>query len=191
MIAPSRLGWMAGVVDLKGRLVYKHNQQRATLQAVLTVHSKESAVIRALSDLTGTKPDMQKSKPLADFMRRGCGEHCPEPHVHVQGEHDGTDMPPIGCWTITGAGLVVVLGELLPLLQVDRGWDQVIEDTTAATALEGRGSSQVLASLFRLQSLGWDVPGVFQDALDEWVLRRVMADAEAAKMAQIAEGDIE
>jgi hypothetical protein len=182
---------MAGIVDLKGRLVYKHNQQRATLQAVLTVHSKKPAVIRALSDLTGTKPDMQKSKPLADFMRRGCGEHCPEPHVHVPGEPSGTDMPPMGCWTITGAGLVVVLLELLPLLQVDRGWDLIIEDTIAATALEGRGSSQVLASLFRLKSLGWDIPEAFQDALDEWVLRRVLADAEAAKMAKIAEGDIE
>jgi hypothetical protein len=84
-----------------------------------------------------------------------------------------------------------VLGELSPHLQVDRGWQQAMEDTTEATVLDGQGSHAVLASLFRLQSLGWDIPEVFQEALDEFVLRRVMADAEAAKMAQIAEGDIE
>lgn len=188
MIPPGRLGWMAGIVDLKGRLVYKNNQQRATPQAVLTVHSKEASVIGALSALTGTKPDMRQGKPLADFMRRGCGEHCPEPHVHVLGGHDGTDMPPIGCWTITGAGLVVVLSELMPLLQVDRSWDQVIEETTTAAVLDGRGSMQVLASLFRLKSLGWDMPEKFEDALDEYVLRRVMGSVE---LPQDAEGDIE
>lgn len=190
MIPPGKLGWMAGVVDLKGRLVYKKNLKRATPQAVLTVNTKEYLVVRGLSALTGTKPEMMKAIPLSDFMRRGCNDHCPEPHVHVN-ELGSTDMPPMARWTISGAGMVTVLGELIPFLQVDRGWEQAMLDTTEATVLDGQGSGMVFASLFRLKSLGWDIPEAFQDALDDYVLRRVQADAEAAKLAQIAEGDIE
>jgi hypothetical protein len=87
--------------------------------------------------------------------------------------------------------MVVVLLELMPFLQVDRGWQAAVEDTMEVTVLEGRGATAVLAQLFRLQSLGWDIPEPFNDALDEYVLRRVMGDAEAAKLATIAEGDIE
>lgn len=191
MIPPGRLGWMAGVVDLKGRLVYKNNKMRATPQAVLTVNSKEFLIIRTLSTMTGTNPEMMKAIPMKDFMRRGCNDHCPEPHVHVS-EIGPTDMPPIGRWTITGAGMVVVLLELIPFLQVDRGWQAAVEDTMEATVLEGRGATAVMTQLFRLRSLGWDIPDVFGAALDEYVLSRVEADAIAAASAlKNDQGDIE
>jgi hypothetical protein len=51
-----------------------------------------------------------------------------------------------------------------------------------------------MTQLFRLRSLGWDIPDVFGEALDEYVMNRVLADAEAAKapgLRKLAEGDIE
>lgn len=190
MIPPGRLGWMAGVVDLKGRLVYKNNRLRATPQAVLTVNSKEFLIIRTLSAMTGTNPEMMKAIPMKDFMRRGCNDHCPEPHVHVS-EMGATEMPPMARWTITGAGMVVVLNELIPFLQVDRGWQAAMEDTMEVTVLDGRGSAAVMTQLFRLRSLGWDIPEEFGTALDEYVLNRVQADAAVADVLKNDQGDIE
>lgn len=153
---------MAGVVDLKGRLVFKKNQQRATTQVVLIVESKEYAVIKELGILTGTRPEVKKEQPLKEFMRRGCQEHCPESHIHVS---DDRTMPAIARWTITGAGMVVVLNNLMPYLRIDRGYSRAIEDVQAVTTLEGKGSGAVMSSLGRLHGLGWELPKDYRDAL--------------------------
>lgn len=162
MIPAPKLGWMAGVVDLKGRLIYKNNRQRATPQVVLVVESKEYPIIKALGALTGTRAEMRKAQPLKEFMRRSCADHCPEAHVHV---NDEREMPQIGRWTITGAGMVVVLTNLMPYLTIDRGYTEAIEQVRAATALEGQGSGMVMASLGRLASLDWELPEDYAQAL--------------------------
>lgn len=164
MIPVNKLGWMAGVIDLKGRLVYKNNKQRKTQQTVLMVENKEMAVIRELGSLTGTAPELIKAKALQDWMRRGCVDHCPEPHVHVS-EYYGLQMPRMARWTITGAGMVVVLDNLMPFLMVDRGYDEAIEKVIASTPLVGQGSGQVQASLRRLKSMGWDLPEQYEHIL--------------------------
>lgn len=165
MIPVPQLGWMAGVVDLKGRLIYKRNQQRATTQVVLMVESKEFAVIKELSRLTGTRPEYKKEQPLKEFMRRGCAEHCPESHVHVNDYGADRTMPAISRWTVTGAAMVVVLSNLMPYLQIDRGYSGAIEMVRQSTALEGQGSGAVFASLDRLHSLGWELPKDYLKAL--------------------------
>ena len=83
VISQRDLGWMAGVLDLKGRISLKSNQTRATKQAVLAVQTGEIAVIRRLGDLTGTSPEVMRAKPLKDFMRKNCSTHCPDKHSHV------------------------------------------------------------------------------------------------------------
>ena len=162
MIPPQQLGYMAGVLDLKGRLLYKNNRTRATRQVVLAVETKERQVIRYLSNATGTAPEFTAARPLKDFMRRGCVEHCPEEHIHIG---EDTAMPPIGRWTITGAGMVVVLHNLSPYLTVDRGYPEAVAEVLATVDLHGRGSAMVLTSLRRLEGLGWDMPPRFEHAL--------------------------
>ena len=162
MIPAPKLGWMAGVIDLKGRLVYKRNKQRATPQVVLIVETKEYAIIKTLGALTGTKAEFKKAQPLKDFMRRSCADHCPEAHVHVG---DDRVMPQVARWTITGAGMVVVLSNLMPYLMIDRGYTEAIETVSRVTTLEGQGSGMVMMSLQRLASLDWDLPPQYAQAL--------------------------
>ena len=156
---------MAGVIDLKGRLDYKNNRQRKSRQVVLGVHSKEIQVIRRLSQLTGTQPENHAPKPLREFMRKGCDEHCPEKHIHVGDEF--LQMPAGAKWTITGAGMVVVLTELMPYLTIDRGYPETIEEVYATVALVGQGAAAVLSSLRRLRNLGWDMPPMFEARLEQ------------------------
>ena len=156
------LGWMAGIIDLKGRIHFKANQQRVTTQTILTVDSKDAAIVRQLGNLTGTKPEWKNTKSLADFVRRGCSEHCPEAHVHI---HDREWVAEISRWTITGAGLVVVLDNLLPFLVIDKGYREAIDQIQKVTAYSGRGSGSVYATLDRLRNLGWDLPPVYELAL--------------------------
>lgn len=155
------LGWMAGVIDLKGRLVRKNNKSRAlgSAQLVLYVESKEFLVVRDLSRMTGTAPEMQNAKRLSDWLRHPCLEHCPEPHSHVRAE--GLEMPSVVRWTITGAGMAVVLYNLLPYMRNDRGFSEAMQEAFNQMVTEGRGSGTTLKSLARLHELGWDFPPNF------------------------------
>jgi hypothetical protein len=162
VIPAPKLGWMAGIVDLKGRLIYKANRSRATPQVVLMVETREYPIIKTLGVLTGTKAEFKKAQPLKEFMRRGCSDHCPDAHVHVS---DDREMPQTARWTITGAGMVVILTNLMPYLTIDRGYTEAIEQVQGATALEGQGSGTVMMSLQRLQSLDWELPDKYTEAL--------------------------
>lgn len=167
MLPAVTLGWVAGIIDLKGKLIYKANRTRATPQVVLHVESKEFGIIRELGRLTGTRPDAKIQRPVKDFMRKGCLEHCPESHVHVNDIGGEREMPPVARWTVTGAGMVVVISNVLPFLHVDRDWEAAIETVRADTVLDGQGSGAVLASLYRLRNLGWDLPGDYDQAVTD------------------------
>jgi len=161
-IPVQKLGWMGAVIDLRGHLIEKKNQKRATPQYVLMAESKEIAVVRELSSLTGTRVELQASRPLKEFMKRACSEHCPESHVHVG---DDRTMPRIARWTITGASMATVLDNLLPYMVIDRGYEQVVEEIFESTVLVGQGSGMVRASLARLRELGWELPPHFEQAV--------------------------
>lgn len=164
MISVQQLGWMAGVVDLKGRLSYKRNALRATRQITLSVETKEWPIAQRLCALTGTAPEIRDRTPLNEMFRRGCVEHCPEAHVHV--DRDGIFMPRSTRWTITGAGLVVVYDSLKEYLTVDRYADAV-KEVDENVALTGRGSVTVLVTCNRLQNLGWALPEAYAQALTD------------------------
>ena len=168
MISPIKLGWMAGVIDLKGRLVHKKNQMRATPQIVLMVETKEFGVVRELSNLTGTRPEAMDRRPVKDWMRRGCLEHCPEAHIHVYDmNRDESYMPPIARWTITGGGMYVVLDSVLPYIQIDRGYPEAMDQVMVNTPLTGQGSAAVISSLRRLHGLGWEMPEEFKEVVGD------------------------
>lgn len=163
MIPIHDLGWMAGVIDLKGRMLIKQNKMRKTRQIVLAVESAERPVIKRLSAITGTSPEYHAVRPIKDWMRRACNDHCPEAHVHV---HDEREMPAVSRWTITGAAAATVLSALLPFLTTDRGWEDYIQEIMETVPLTGQGATAVLGSLNRLRELGWDLPEKFEGAMD-------------------------
>lgn len=157
------LGWMAGVIDLKGKVVRKKNTQRATPQLVLYVETKEQKVIQKLSKLTGTNPEVRKSHALKEWMRRGCMEHCPEAHVHV--EDDPTMMPMIARWTTTGASAAVILHNLIPYMVSSEKMTAYLNEMLENTVFSGQGSGMVLSSITRLSKLGWKLPDSYRDIL--------------------------
>lgn len=160
------LAWMAGVIDLKGRLTYKKNRTRATRQITLTVDSKEHLVVRRLCGMTGTKPEFRTTSPLSAelLLRRNCIEHCPEPHTHID-----TNSWQYGSirWTVTGAAMVVVMDDIEPYLTVDRAYQEAINEVLADVSLDGRGSIAVVSSLIRLHDLGWTIRQPFLHAVEE------------------------
>lgn len=150
------LGWMAAVIDMKGSIIQKDNKSRATIQYVLRVESAHFPVVQKLGNMTGLSPEAEKERPLKDFMRRRCTEHCPEAHVHV---HDDYVMPATMSWTVTGAAAGVVLYNLLPYMTCETvGYRATMQRVFAQATLTGRGSGATRAALFRLQNLGWKLP---------------------------------
>lgn len=159
-----QLGWVAGILDLKGRIIYKNNKTRTTRQITLMVETKEYTVVRALGRLTGTNPEFRDQSPLADWMRRGCSEHCPEQHIHVNDSN--STLPPMARWTMTGASMVTVLDNVAPFLMIERGYEAATAEAIANTTLVGQGANMTVKSLRRLHQLGWDLPEIYASALD-------------------------
>jgi hypothetical protein len=160
MIQPTKLGWMAGVIDLKGRVTEKENKLRkSSKQITMMIETREIHIIRELCSLTGTNPEIRKRQPLKEWMRRGCTEHCPDQHIHVE---DTRTMPEVGRWTISGAALAVVLFNLMPFLITQGQYKELYEKILKEAPLAGRGAAAVILSIRRLALLGWDLPEEFE-----------------------------
>ena len=175
-IPANKLGWMAGVLDMKGKIIRKNNHQRATPQLVIMVETKSMEIIRELSSLTGTRPEYKSSKPIPIFMRKGCQEHCPEKHVHVN-DYDGI-MPPICRWTLTGAAAAVIIYNLEPYLISDNRLVEAMNEIIENTPLRSHGSGGVYIALRRLKEIGWEMPEKYDRALREHS-SRAFTNAEA------------
>lgn len=159
-----QLGWMAGVIDLKGSIVRKNNKKRATPQIVLMVETRHFFVIRELSRMTGTQPELQHEKHLKEFMRRGCIEHCPEQHVHS----NISTMPAIARWTVSGVAMAIVLYNLMPFLRSnDKGFEEAMQEAFHNLVMVGQGRPAIASAIQRLTDLGWDIPeAVYPDEME-------------------------
>ena len=155
--------WVAGVFDLKLLVIRKNNKTRATPQLVLAVETKNEEIVRGLSALTGTRPEVQRAKDTPGFMRKGCDEHCPHPHVHVNDRGYAWSMPAVARWTITGAAAAVVLFNLLPYMRRPRNLPELMDEMFDYTRLHGQGWGATRASLQRLMKLGWAMPKPFEE----------------------------
>lgn len=163
-LADDDLAWVAGVLDLKGVVVRKKNKLRATPQVCLYVETKNYDVICALSELTGTAPELHE-RITKEFMRRGCVDHCPEGHVHVA-EHDWEwSMPAISRWTVTGAAAAVVLYNTVPRMRTNNGLRKVMDELLDQSVMAGRGWGATRSAIRRLRDLGWELPPQY-DVLD-------------------------
>lgn len=154
-IPVAQLGWMAGIVDLRGKITEKANRLRKTQQITLYVESAQLPVIKRLALMTGTNPEHKTAGSAEDgWWRRNCEEHCPDQHVHVV----RSEFPDTMRWTVTGAALGIVLHNLEPFLVQDKGFTRAKEMALRDLTLRGRGAKAVVDSLRRLESLGWDFP---------------------------------
>lgn len=154
-IPVAQLGWMAGIIDLRGRIVYKANKLRKTQQTTLYVESAQLPVVKRLALMTGSNPEPKSAGASVDgWWRRNCEEHCPDQHTHVI----RSEFPDTLRWTVTGAALGIVLYNLNPFLVQDKGFTQAMNQTLRDLTLRGRGAKAVVDSLRRLESLGWDFP---------------------------------
>jgi len=179
VITQQQLAWMAGIVDLKGRVYVKKNRSRKTGQYVMVVDSKNLVVVRKLCELTGTSSEGKETRPVSEILRHPCLEHCPQAHSHVY--RDGLMMPFISRWTVTGASLIVVLHNLMPYLVVDQdSYQDLVLELQPQLTLTGQGSNAVLTGCLRLQRLGWQLPGYLDDAIIsrlEAALRQAVHDS--------------
>lgn len=158
-VSKADMAWMAGVIDLKGAVIRKANKSRRTPQLVLYVAVKDERVALRLSALTGTAPEQRPSPTAEDFMRRGCTEHCPAPHVHVH--EDGPypwSMPLVTRWSLTGVAAAVVLVNLSPYMSTFGDYLGHVAEMTVNFAAQGQGSGASRAAVARLESLGWKIP---------------------------------
>jgi len=84
---------MAAVLDMKGTIIVKSNQTRATPQIVLMVESTNVGVVAELGRLTGSVIEPRESRFRPAWMRRGCITHCPEPDVEYPEQPDYLPPP--------------------------------------------------------------------------------------------------
>lgn len=187
-IPVQKLGWVAGVLDLKGRIITKNNKQRATKQFVLIVETKDIRVINELCSLTGTHVELKAERNMPDWMRRPCTEHCPEQHVHVhsgrKGDYDWK-MPAIARWTATGCTAAVILYNVLPFSLANIGLEVALQALLDQAALTGQGSGATMAAIRRMKDLGWELPPKFEEALRKYEGVR----AGAAAMAEYGDAE--
>lgn len=173
-----KLGWVAGVLDLKGKVITKKNKQRATPQFVLMVETKDRTIINELCSLTGTHVEVRDARTMPEWMRRPCTEHCPDKHEHV---HSGRDydwkMPPISRWTATGCTAAIILYNVLPFSLANIGMEVALHSLLDQAALTGQGSGATMAAIRRMADLGWELPPKFEEAVQK--SNRTKAAAEA------------
>jgi hypothetical protein len=177
MIPAPQLGWMAGILDLKGRVLYKNNQRRApgSRQMVLAVDSTQITIIRELARMTGTHPELKKVQEGKEgWWRKSCEQHCDTAHVHVTPGGPG-DFPASARWTITGTGMVIVMHNVLPFMRSDHGFPEIMEEAMDQAKINGRGSPATLNSIRRLMGLGWELPEELKTSME-----RKLENEEAA-----------
>lgn len=155
-IPVAQLGWMAGIIDLRGKIVAKQNKMRRTPQMVLYVQSRHFPVVQRLAAMTGTNPEHKivEGDTGTGWWRRGCTEHCPEAHTHVE----RPQFPDTMRWTVTGAPMGVVLHNLAPFLTQGDRFTVAREACLRDMVLRGRGAKATVDALRRLEALGWDFP---------------------------------
>ncbi len=155
-IPPARLGWMAGVLEMKGRLrVYDTKTRRNPLYK-LVVESHHVDTVQRLAKMTGSKFEQTDETVIEQPAdRRGCVEHCPEPHVHAVTRK----LPMLGKWHMTGAAAAIVLRNLDPYFTPDDGERaKFVQGVFDCVPWSGRGRAAVDRSIARMQAHGWEIP---------------------------------
>ena len=156
MLTEVDLGWMAGVVSIKGRVSLKKNKERVTSQKVLAVRSLRKSIIERLSMMTDRNIHTDKMIGRT-WDQRGCVTHCPEAHVHHV-----ISIPETYEWTVTGISAAIVLYNLMPYLHGDE-WQSFMTDALDDVIKTGPGSGATKSAVRRLSEIGWRIPPSVMD----------------------------
>lgn len=175
MITEAQKAWMAGVLDLKGRISVKATPSRRDKQYTWHVDSKEILVVRKLCEYTASQPEDRQQRTLSEMFRRNCTLHCPEAHIHVEFDWN---MPRVLRWTASGGMFAILHHNLKPYMQVDRGEQETVDLILQNPTTEGRGSHIVLARAAQLQALGWELIEPYNSALSNRVTAALEAEEE-------------
>jgi hypothetical protein len=151
-----KLAWVAAVLDMKGTIIYKANQTRATPQIVLMVESTHVSVVEELARLTGSVIEPRESRLRPAWMRRGCITHCPEPDVEYPEQPD--HLPAQSRWTVTGAAAAVILYSVIPYMVTDKGMQAALDEILGFVNLAGRSGNSARQAVTRLHDHGWRLP---------------------------------
>lgn len=134
---PADLAYAAALVDTLA--VMSTREVGGTQLPNVAINAKHRDVLDWLGRMTGTKVSTIKR----DYHRGGCGEHCPEPHIHIQSAS--------GRWVVTGVKATIVLHNLLPYLRVQRV--QAIDLVTAGRTIGYKGHV-----VEEMRGAGWAIP---------------------------------
>lgn len=141
--------WVAGVLDVRGYLSERPSSvvDRRLPTVAVTMRDlgdQSNPVIAQLCAWTDVEP-IAVSK---HFNRSGCGQHCPEPHVHVSGAYRR--------WMVGGVKAVIILRAALPYLLVQ-------QDEARRLIALSRDRNWKPMHVRTMARLGWPVDGVLPD----------------------------
>lgn len=131
------LAYAAALIDTLGTM--RLRDVGGTQLPNLTIQARYGDALSWLGEKTGTKI----TTIIKDYNRAGCGEHCPEAHVHI--------LSTSGRWVVTGVKATVVLHNVLPYLRVQRV--QAIDLVAAGQTIGYKGNVVEL-----MRERGWDIP---------------------------------
>lgn len=179
LITIASLAWMAGVVETRGKIQRVDSPLRKNVMLRLRVQSRHIPLVERLATYTGVLLTYHAEKTLTVRNRKSCADHCPEPHVHVE----GAELPRMACWAVSGAGAAIVLANLQPYFVDDERITKFVDDVVANLPHHGRGFAAVKSSADRLRTLGWKIPdGVLPappEASPDWELPAELDGAAA------------
>jgi len=131
------LAYAAALIDTLGTLSLR--DVGGTRLPNLTVQARHRDALAWLGRMTDTRITEIKK----DYNRAGCGEHCPEAHVHI--------VSVTGRWVITGVKATIVLHNVLPFLLVQRVG--AIDLVTAGQTIGYKGNV-----VEKMRNMGWEIP---------------------------------
>ena len=173
MIDEATKGWVAAILDFQGHVQKRNNARRAadSLHISIYVDTSIEGIPQRLCELTGTKPGEHENKQLRqEWLRRGCGEHCPEAHVHMR----DVNMPMTTRWSVTGIAASIVLWNVRQYMVTNHEpWDWCLGVGVTQAKLTGRGSAATVEAIRRLHSLGWDIPPILEGLIPKALPRAV------------------
>ena len=137
-MTPTELAYMAAIIDVMGSIRVRLVSSGTRLPSV-TVSSPQGSVLGILAEHTGTGLITVKR----DYDRRGCSEHCDEPHDHIDSNTSR--------WNITGAKATIFLGSIVDYMRIQ-------QDAARSAFHLGLDAPKKPATLLKMIDIGWDIP---------------------------------